>query len=106
MKRFPDRFAGSADGVFEVPVFNADGSPRDLTNASASATFTFRRQGGGIAAVDEAADTGTPGTAGLFVFQATPAQLSSPDEYVVTIAMTISGELRVERWGFRILPAI
>lgn len=103
-KRFPDRYAGSADGVFTVPVFNADGSPRDLS--SDSATFTFRRQGGGIAAVDAQADTGTPGVAGLFVFQATPAQLSSPDEYVVTIVMTLGSEQRIERWGFRILPAI
>ena len=104
MDRFPSRFAGSEFQPFALNVFEEDGSPRDLTGDTA--TFTIRLANGKGPVVAASAHTNVPGAAGVFEFQPTAAQMAQPGEYVVTIAMTLSGRAEVSRKGFLIKPAV
>ena len=103
MQRFDTRLAGSAFEPFVVGVEEISGAPRDLTGDTAA--WTFRKLGGAIAAVDAAPQTNAPDGTGDFEFQATPAQLSSPGEYLVTVVMMLSGMRAVANYGFTIDPA-
>ncbi len=103
--RFPPRRAGSSFGAFIVDVFEPNGTDRkNLTGFTA--TYTFRKASGGVAVIDAVGNTNTPGVGGTFEYQSTVAQMSSTDEYVVTVSMTLDGgEVAVRTYGFELLPA-
>ncbi len=103
-ERFPNRFAGSAFQPLKLQVENADGSLRDLDGDTA--TITIRKVKGSQTPVSGLAHSNVPGTAGVFEFQLTAAQVASPGEYVTTVTMTLSGLPEVARLGFTIDPAI
>lgn len=100
--RFPNRFAGSAFKPFVVEVRDSDGTLRDLTGQTA--TMTIRKVKGVNAVMDAQANNNTPDASGLFSFQPSAAQVSSPGEYVVTVIMTLSGLPEVARFGLKIVP--